>query len=453
MAGVCAILLAAGSSRRMGQDKLLLPYRGATVLERSLRALTACPRVDEVLLVVRPGFVPPFDPGRARLVENPRHEEGMGASLRAGVAAASRDTRVFVLALGDMPDLEAPTVEALVSAWSGGILVPRLGGKRGHPVLLDAKYRAEILAITGDRGARELLAAHEPEIAWFDTDDPAILRDVDLPADLGAFRPRVLIKGAGEHATGVAHRLHRCGLPVVMTEIPEPTAVRLAVCFARAVHEGECEVEGVRATRWALDEAGRLDAHSFDSIPVFVDPSASVRRVLRPEVIVDARLLKRNLDNSVQDAALVVGLGPGLFAGRDVHLVVETQRGHDLGRLLEWGEASADTGVPGEIGGYSRERVLRAPTEGLVAACRPVGSHVAVGEIVCRVGSEPVRSAIPGVLRGMVREGIRVPAGLKIGDVDPRGRVEACFTLSDKTRTLSGAVLEAVIRRLGPWRR
>jgi xanthine dehydrogenase accessory factor len=258
---------------------------------------------------------------------------------------------------------------------------------------------------------------------------------------------RVLVLGAGEHASGTAHRLFRCGFHVVMTDIPRPTAVRHAVSFCSAILEGSAEVEGVRAECWELGRASELLACDFSCIPVFVDPDATLKQRWQPDVLVDGRLLKRNLGNSVNDARLVIGLGPGLEAGKDVHLVVETARGHDLGRLIESGLATPDSGIPGAIAGYTTERVLRAPRAGRVEHGRRIGERITRDESVCSVAGEPVPAQIDGVLRGIVWPGTEVDAGFKLGDIDPRGEPSFCFSLSDKTRTLSGAVLEAILSR------
>lgn len=258
---------------------------------------------------------------------------------------------------------------------------------------------------------------------------------------------RVVVKGAGEQATGVAHRLHRCGFRVVCTEVAQPTLVRRLVAFGSAVVRGEVEVEGVRALRWDPAQAPALASFDGSHVPVFVDPEARVVRDWAPDVVVDARILKYNAGTSLEDAPLVIGLGPGLEAGRDVHVVVETLRGHDLGRLLTSGRAAADTGVPGVLGGVGRDRVLRAPVDGTLVGLRDLGERVLAGDVVATVAGEPVRTAISGVLRGLVFDGTPVQAGLKVGDVDPRSDPAACATLSDKARTLSGAVLEAILAR------
>jgi xanthine dehydrogenase accessory factor len=255
---------------------------------------------------------------------------------------------------------------------------------------------------------------------------------------------KVLVKGAGEQASASAHRLFKAGMQVVMTEISAPTAVRLTVSYCAAVWDGAVTVEGVRAERWSLADAGRLLEYGFDCLPVFVDPEARVRDVWKPDVIVDGRIAKQNLDNALSDAPLVIGLGPGLWAGRDVHVVVETDRGPNLGSLVREGPASADTGVPGLVGGYARERVLRAPVAGVVQAERAIGSSVAAGDVVGFVSGAEVRTEIAGMLRGFARSGLVVSAGLKIGDVDPRQDDALCRSFSDKALRIADGVLEAI---------
>jgi xanthine dehydrogenase accessory factor len=255
---------------------------------------------------------------------------------------------------------------------------------------------------------------------------------------------KVLILGAGEHASSTAHRLFRVGFDVAMTEVSTPMAVRRTVSFCSAVWDGETVVEGVSGRLWTL---GQILPEALDHVAVFVDPDAQVLDTWRPDVLVDARLLKRSGATSISQAPLVVSLGPGAVCGREAHLIVETNRGHDLGRIIESGGAAPDTGVPGPIGGFAAERVLRAPIGGFVRSVRRIGELVQAGEIVAWVGDEAVRTQISGVLRGILRDGVWATPNLKLADVDPRGEVRACFTLSDKSRTISGGVLEAILRR------
>jgi xanthine dehydrogenase accessory factor len=257
--------------------------------------------------------------------------------------------------------------------------------------------------------------------------------------------PRALIRGAGDLATGVALSLHNAGFQVVMTEIAQPTVIRRTVAFAEAVYEGSQTVEGVRAERASPD--GLEEVLTRGMVAVVVDPAAEVRAELSPDVVVDAILEKRNLGTTVSFAPIVIALGPGFVAGVDVHAVIETMRGHELGRIIIQGSALANTGVPGSIGGKTGERVLRAAVGGPVALRKSIGDLVRAGETVMSVGGTTVVAPFDGCLRGLIHEGIHVAAGLKIGDIDPRGETRYCFMVSDKARALGRAVLEAVLVR------
>ncbi len=258
----------------------------------------------------------------------------------------------------------------------------------------------------------------------------------------------VLIKGAGDLASGVAVRLHRAGLRVVMTDLPRPTAIRRAVSFCRVISDGEAVVEDVRA-RFAPDAKQAMKIAADGQIAVLADPEAGCLAALRPAVLVDAILAKRNTGTAITDAPTVVALGPGFTAGLDCHAVVETMRGHDLGRVYYRGRAAENTGVPGDIGGYTSQRILRAPCGGVFQTVVEIGTVVRAGEVVATVNGEPVAAAIGGVVRGILPDGTPVAAGMKSGDVDPRGVVESCYTVSDKARAIGGGVLEAVLKLTG----
>jgi xanthine dehydrogenase accessory factor len=235
------------------------------------------------------------------------------------------------------------------------------------------------------------------------------------------------------------------GFSVVMTEVARPLAVRRRVAFCEAVWDGTAAVEGVLAQRIETPvEAEAVLARG--EIPVLVDPDLERLGELNADVLVDATLAKRNLGVSMDLAPLVIGVGPGFCAGETVHMVVETKRGHNLGRVITDGEAYPDTGVPGVIGGYASERVLRAPADGVFEAVVRLGDLISAGREVARVSGEPLRTEIDGVVRGLIRSGITVRKGLKVGDVDPRGDVSFVDTISDKGRAVAGGVLEAVLR-------
>ncbi len=257
----------------------------------------------------------------------------------------------------------------------------------------------------------------------------------------------VVVKGGGDLASGVAWRLWNCGFRVVITEIPAPTVIRRKVAFATAVWEGETTVDGVRARRVEGVEGIRA-AWAEGVLPVVVDPEAAIIRELRPDVVVDAILAKRNLGTRITDAPLVIGLGPGFTAGEDVHAVIETMRGHTLGRVIWQGQALPNTGIPGEVGGFAEQRVVRAPCAGVFRGVREIGDMVHEGDIVAYVDGEPVRVRLKGVLRGLLHDGLTVHPNMKVGDVDPRAEREHCFTISDKALAIAGGVLEAILHSM-----
>lgn len=256
---------------------------------------------------------------------------------------------------------------------------------------------------------------------------------------------KVLIKGAGEHASGTAHRLFRCGFRVAMTDIEWPTAVRRTVSFSSAIRQRTITIEGVTGIVHAMEQADALEQFDWSHIPVFVDPCCRLKDSWTPDVIIDGRILKRNLDNTLHDAPLVIGFGPGLAAGQDVHFVVETQRGHDLGRIIADGIATPDTGIPGSIHGHTLDRVLRSPGDGVFQTGLDIGDSVQAGDEIGTVDSGTITAATSGVIRGLLLPGSTVTANQKMGDIDPRGVLSHCHTLSDKTRTLSGAALEIIV--------
>jgi xanthine dehydrogenase accessory factor len=254
----------------------------------------------------------------------------------------------------------------------------------------------------------------------------------------------ILIRGAGEIATGVAYRLSSCHFKVCMTETPNPQAVRREVAFSEAIFDSEKEVEGITAKR--VESQDRIsEVWREGKVPILIDPEAKVKDFLKPDVLIDATLAKKNLGTKITDALLVIGLGPGFHAGKDVHLVIETNRGHNLGRIISNGEAEPNTGIPGSIAGYTEERVIRAPKAGNFKALKKIGDGVRANEKVGMVGNVEVRSRIAGVIRGLLRDGIEVWKGMKLGDVDPRGTKAHCYTISDKARTISGGVLQVIL--------
>lgn len=294
----------------------------------------------------------------------------------------------------------------------------------------------------------------------------------------------VVVRGGGDLATGTIHKLHRCGFPVVVLESRKPSAIRRYVAFSEAVYEGTMTVEGITC-RYAGDIDGsvytdisgdRSELHAAENtvkktiektikeimnngeIPLFTDPEGTLIDLLRPWAVVDAILAKKNLGTSMDMAPVTVALGPGFTAGIDVKIVVETKRGHDLGRLIYEGAAVPNSGVPGLIGGYGKERVNHAEAAGVIYGVRRISDLVETGETIAvirtadedgRAGQVEVKAAIKGVLRGLIRDGYEVTKGFKIADVDPReSEKKNCFTISDKARCIAGGVAEALMSEL-----
>ena len=258
----------------------------------------------------------------------------------------------------------------------------------------------------------------------------------------------IIVRGAGDISTGTICRLFRAGFPVLALESDRPSAIRRKVALSEAAYDGTAAVEDVTAVRIdSVEQAKGILQQG--KVPLLVDPAGESIRQLKPAVVVDAILAKKNLGTRMDMAPLTIALGPGFEAGRDVHYVIETMRGHNLGRIIASGCAMPNTGIPGVIAGYGAERVIHSPASGIFRAQREIADEVRAGETIGTVetGEEriPVQTKIPGILRGIIRDGFSVTKGFKLADVDPRlEEKENCFTISDKARCIAGSVLELV---------
>jgi xanthine dehydrogenase accessory factor len=254
----------------------------------------------------------------------------------------------------------------------------------------------------------------------------------------------ILVRGGGDLASGVIYRLHRAGIRVLITELSQPLVVRRLAAFAEAVYRGVFSVEGVTAKRiYSTNEAENVWAAG--AIPVLVDPGAECRHALQPLAIVDGRMTKSPPDLSLQDSPCLIGLGPGFVAGENCHAVIETNRGHWLGRVIWAGSAEADTGVPESVNQYQAERVLRAPAAGILEGLAEIGELLKKGQPVAQVTGQVIAAPFAGVLRGLLHPGVEVQPGMKIGDLDPRQDPAYCTLISDKALAVGGGVLEALL--------
>jgi len=253
-----------------------------------------------------------------------------------------------------------------------------------------------------------------------------------------------VVRGGGDLASGVIYRLHRSGFPVIVTELAAPLLVRRAVSFGEAIYTGEVTIEGVVAKRAGSIQTA-LNLLESGVVPLLVDEDGQAMHELEPTVIVDARMAKVNIDTTITDAPLIVALGPGFEAGVDCHAVIETNRGHHLGRVIWSGSAEPDTGTPGAVNGLTHTRVLRSPAAGHIQAQVKIGDTVRKGETIAVVDTQPIFAPFDGVLRGIIHADVVVAPGMKIGDLDPRTQPENCFTISDKSLAIGGGVLEAIL--------
>lgn len=274
----------------------------------------------------------------------------------------------------------------------------------------------------------------------------------------------IVVRGAGDLATGTIHRLKKAGFRLLVLEAEHPAAIRRQVALSEAVYAGSARVEDVEAVRMDVDLAEKKNRKELleqemeqiwkkDGVPVLVDPAGLSIVALRPAVVVDAILAKKNLGTTKEMAPLVIALGPGFTAGEDVDVVIETKRGHNLGRVIRSGSAVPNTGIPGIIGGYGKERVMHAQAEGILRNAASIGDIVearaVIAEIETENGTVPVEASLSGLLRGLIRDGYPVTKGFKIADIDPRKEeLQNCFTISDKARCIAGSVLEVICGEL-----
>ena len=468
MKKIHAILLAAGNSRRFDGNKLLYPYRGKPmyrhILERISEASEAVSESNGWQMGTRvliSQYEEILKDGRREgylCLKNTKPEQGISRSIRMGIEAVEASKSYepgdgILFSVCDQPKLTLETLkrlmESFVSSGKGICALAAAGdeAKMGNPVIFSDRYWGELKCLMKDQGGKVVVKKHLEDTVSVPAGDEAELQDIDYRADL---KPFVIVRGGGDLATGTAHRLHREGCRVLILETKRPACIRRQVSFCEAVYEGSMEVEGVTAVR--MD--GRLDLKkemekvwAESKIPVLVDPAGRSIENLHPDVLVDAILAKKNLGTTKEMAPLTIGLGPGFTAGQDVDVVIETMRGSTLGKIYKEGSAIPNTGVPGMVAGYSKERVIHAPGSGQFQPERAIGDLVAKGDVLGFLMPDhiPVTASMPGLLRGMIREGYPVTKGLKIMDIEPRIEERGlCFQISDKAKKIGDSVYQVI---------
>jgi len=257
----------------------------------------------------------------------------------------------------------------------------------------------------------------------------------------------VLIKGGGEMASAVAHRLHRSHLKVCLTELPRPLAVSRGTAFSEAVFDGVKTIEGVTAELALCKTESLKKVWEYGNIPIIIDTRTRIRHQLKPDVVIDAISAKKNTGTRISDAPLVIGLGPGFYAGKDVHVVIETNHDNNLGRVILEGKAREDTRTPVTIGGLAAERVVWAASEGLFNTKHEIGDSVEAHQVIAQLGELPLEAPVKGIIRGLLRDGVRAPQNAKLIEIDPVNDKAVCYAIRDKWRAVAGGVLKAIMLR------
>jgi len=449
-----AIIMASGFSRRMGRNKLMLLYNGKPLIDHVMDHIDGS-GLKSVFLVS--GNREILERGRLRNINtiyNSNADAGQSESIKAGILNSPVSDGYMFFA-GDQPLLDEETIRLLAGCFeenSDRIIIPAFKGRKGSPVIFPKRFKEELLALSGDTGGREVIKNNPGSVLLIEVKDDSMLFDIDTKEEYmelielqHVHEDIVIVRGGGDIATGTIHKLFRCGFRVLVLETSNPTAIRLSVSFCQAVYDGRAVVEGVEA-KLVSSQPEINQCWNDSAIPVAVDPQGELISILKPLAVVDAILAKKNLGTKRSMAPITIGLGPGFTAGSDVDVVIETMRGHSLGRVIFEGSAIPDTGIPGEIAGHSGDRVIHSPANGVIENYAEIGDAVFKGSVIARVGGTAVTASIDGILRGIIRNSSKVSIGMKIGDIDPRlNERPNCFFISEKARNIAGGVLEAIL--------
>jgi len=442
---VSIVILASGFSRRMNKDKLLLKYKDLPLIEWTIKN-AAKSKAGEIIVVYRDERVKEIATKyKAKCIFNPNAHLGQSEGIKLGLREIELKDGVMFLP-GDMPLFKGEDIDRLIDEYEREkkIIIPTCLFEFRSPIIFPFRFSEKFFDLQGDRGGKTFLKDFSHSIKEVHFKDVKIFQDVDVEKDLKDLDKRiVLIKGAGDIASGVALRLKRCGFKIIMTEIERPSVIRRRVAFASCVYEKSIKVEDTEGI--LVEKLTDIErAWREDKIPVLIDENLSVLNHLNVDVLVDAVLAKKNLGTKIDMAPITIGLGPGFEAGVDVNAVVETNRGHYLGRVYLKGRAEENTGIPGDVLGYREERVIRSPKGGKVKLIKDIGDYVKKGDEILYVDDVLVTASIDGVIRGLIMDGYEVYENMKIGDIDPRGNKDHCYTVSDKALAVAGGVLEAI---------
>ena len=439
------IILAAGNSSRFGYNKLFFRIGQKAMYERTIermRAISLSGCETKIYMVSQYKELLEGIKSDAEGIYNPYPQYGISYSIKLAIDKIKekmKEEDVVMFSVCDQPYMRTDSLFGLIEGFIAshrGIGCPGTGQMLGNPVLFRKKYLEELYALEGDCGGKRVVRKHLEDV-WMCEVSEKELEDLDMA-------PLVIVRGGGDLASGTIYHLKKEGYRVLVLETEAPACIRRQVAFCECIYEGKTIVEGMEAVRIQSEEEMK-EAWKTEKIPVCVDAQGKWIETLLPQIVVDGILAKKNLGTTLDMAPLTIGLGPGFEAGVDVTAVIETMRGDSLGKIYYEGRALPNTGVPGVICGYSKERVIHAPADGVICYEKVVGEPVRKEEINAYIDEVPVRATMDGFLRGAIRPGYVVNKGLKIIDTDPRREeVKYCWQISDKAHCIAESVMKVI---------